>query len=168
MKNISTCLWFDTQAEDAAQFYVSMFKNSRVTGISRYGDAGPGPKGKVMTVSFNIDGREFLALNGGPHFKFTPAVSMIVNCDTQAEIDDYWNKLTKEGSPQQCGWLTDKFGLSWQIVPTALADMMTDPDAEKANRVMGAIMEMVKLDIGELEKAFEGQSSQMQVVSQNA
>lgn len=165
MKNISTCLWFDTQAEDAAQFYVSIFKNSRVTGISRYGDAGPGPKGQVMTVAFTIDGRDFLALNGGPHFKFTPAVSLIVNCDTQSEIDDYWAKLGKEGSPQQCGWLTDKFGLSWQIVPTALADMMTDPDAEKSNRVMGTIMEMVKLDIAELERAFEGHSAETHVDS---
>ena len=156
MQKIATCLWFDGKAEEAVNFYTSVFKDSKVGNVARYGDAGPGPKGSVMTATFEIEGREFMALNGGPMFKFTPAISFVVNCKTQDEVDDYWNKLLEGGAPQQCGWLTDKFGVSWQIVPTALGEMMLDKDPAKAKRVMEAMLKMVKLDIKALKQAYEG------------
>jgi predicted 3-demethylubiquinone-9 3-methyltransferase (glyoxalase superfamily) len=156
MQKIATCLWFDGKAEEAVNFYTSVFKDSKVGNVARYGDAGPGPKGSVMTATFEIEGREFMALNGGPMFKFTPAISFVVNCKTQDEVDDYWNKLLEGGAPQQCGWLTDKFGVSWQIVPTALGEMMLDKDQAKAKRVMEAMLKMVKLDIKVLKQAHEG------------
>src|SRR5215471_1998969 len=151
MPKITPFLWFDNQAEEAANFYVSIFKNSKIVNIARYGDAGPGPKGSVLTVVFQLDGREFIALNGGPHFKFTEAISFSVDCKTQREIDEYWEKLSAGGQESQCGWLKDKYGLSWQIVPAALGGMMSDPDPQKSNRVMEALLKMKKLDIGELE-----------------
>ena len=154
---ISLCLWFDGQAEEAANFYVSIFKNSRITAISHYGEGGPGPKGSVMVVGFALDGQDFTALNGGPMFKFNEAISLMVNCETQAEIDHYWDKLTTDGGrPVQCGWLKDKFGISWQIVPTVIAALMQDKDPAKSQAVMAAIMQMVKLDIAALQKAFDG------------
>ena len=156
MQKIATCLWFDGKAEEAVNFYTSVFKDSKVGNVACYGDAGPGPKGSVMTATFEIEGREFMALNGGPMFKFTPAISFVVNCKTQDEVDDYWNKLLEGGAPQQCGWLTDKFGVSWQIVPTALGEMMLDKDPAKAKRVMEAMLKMVKLDIKALKQAYEG------------
>jgi predicted 3-demethylubiquinone-9 3-methyltransferase (glyoxalase superfamily) len=156
MPKITPFLWFDNQAEEAANFYVSIFKNSKIVTIARYGDAGPGPKGSVLTVVFQLDGREFIALNGGPHFKFTEAISFSVDCKTQREIDEYWEKLSAGGQESQCGWLKDKHGLSWQIVPAALGGMMSDPDPQKSNRVMEALLKMKKLDIGELERAYEG------------
>ena len=150
-KKITTSLWFDGNAEEAANFYTSIFKDSKITRISRYGDAGPGPKGSVMVVAFELNGQSFIGINGGPHFKFSPAISLMVNCDTQQELDHYWNSLLAGGAPQQCGWLTDKFGLSWQIVPSIMNELMSD--ADKANRVMGAVLKMVKLDIAELQRA---------------
>jgi predicted 3-demethylubiquinone-9 3-methyltransferase (glyoxalase superfamily) len=153
MQKITPMLWFDSQAEEAAQFYTSIFKNSKIDQISRYGDHGPGPKGSAMTVAFTIGGQKFTALNGGPMFKFTEAISLVVNCDTQAEIDEYWSKLTADGGKEvQCGWLKDKYGLSWQIVPAVLSQLVSG-DAAKSARVMGALMKMVKLDIAALEKA---------------
>jgi len=157
MQKITPFLWFDNNAEEAAQFYVSVFKNSRILSVSRYGDAGPGPKGSVMVVSFQLEGQQFTALNGGPQFKFSEAFSFVVSCENQAEIDYYWNKLTSAGGQEsQCGWLKDKFGFSWQIVPTALGKLMTDKDPTKANRVMQALLQMKKLDIATLEEAAEG------------
>ena len=157
MQKITPFLWFDNNAEEAAQFYVSVFKNSRILSVSRYGDAGPGPKGSVMVVSFQLEGQQFTALNGGPLFKFSEAFSFVVSCENQAEIDYYWNKLTSAGGQEsQCGWLKDKFGFSWQIVPTALGKLMTDKDPTKANRVMQALLQMKKLDIATLEEAAEG------------
>ena len=162
-KTITPCLWFDTQAEEAAKFYCSVFKNSKITSISRYPDAGQDvhhkPAGSVMVVAFELDGQPFTALNGGPQFKFDEAVSFQVYCDTQAEIDYYWNALTKGGQEGPCGWLKDKFGLSWQVVPSAIPKMMTDPDAKKSARVMNAFMKMKKLDLATLERAYEGQSA---------
>ena len=155
-QKIKTFLWYDNQAEEAINFYVSIFKNSRVGDIARYGDTGPGPKGSVMTVEFELAGQEFVALNGGPHFKFTEAISLVVNCDTQEEVDQYWEKLSEGGQKVQCGWLKDKFGLSWQIVPTVLSEMLKDKDPEKANRVMQAVMQMTKFDIARLKAAYEG------------
>ena len=152
MQKISPFLWFNTQAEEAANFYVSIFKNSKITGISRYGDAGPGPKGSVMVVNFQLNGEDFMALNGGPQFTFSEAVSFVVKCETQAEIDTFWEKLSQGGKTNVCGWLKDKFGLSWQVVPAQLSDLMTG-DPVRANRVMQAIMKMTKLDIAALEKA---------------
>src|ERR1700758_2309954 len=128
MPRITPFLWFDTQAEEAARFYVSIFRNSKIVNVARYGEAGPGPKGSVMTVDFELDGQEFIALNGGPHFKFTEAVSFVVNCDTQQEVDEFWEKLSAGGQQIQCGWLKDKYGLSWQIVPTVLGQLMQDKD----------------------------------------
>ena len=157
MQKITPFLWFDNQAEDAMNFYVSIFKNSKVGTISRYGDAGPGPKGSVMVASFELDGMQFTALNGGPHFKFTEAISLYVNCETQDEVDYFWNKLTAGGGqPSQCGWLKDKYGLSWQIVPSALPRLLSDPDCAKANRVMQAMMQMQKIDVAKLEQAAKG------------
>jgi predicted 3-demethylubiquinone-9 3-methyltransferase (glyoxalase superfamily) len=152
MQKISPFLWFNTQGEEAANFYVSIFKNSKITGISRYGDAGPGPKGSVMVVNFQLNGEDFMALNGGPQFTFSQAVSFVVKCETQAEIDTFWEKLSQGGKTEVCGWLKDKFGLSWQVVPTQLSDLMSG-DPVRANRVMQAIMKMTKLDIAALEKA---------------
>ena len=161
---IVPCLWFDSQAEEAARYYTSIFKNSKIGTISRYGEAGKEvhkrPAGSVMTVEFELNGHPFTALNGGPVFKFNEAVSFQIMCRTQEEIDHYWNKLGAGGDKQaqQCGWVKDKYGLSWQVVPTVLAEMMADPDREKAGRVMEAMLQMKKLDIAELERAFEGES----------
>jgi predicted 3-demethylubiquinone-9 3-methyltransferase (glyoxalase superfamily) len=149
-------LWFDGNAREAMNFYVSLFPNSRVTNVVRYTEAGPGPVGSVLTVSFEINGQDFVGINGGPHYKFTPAVSFSVLCETQAEIDRLWNALLEGGAPSQCGWLTDKFGLSWQIVPKILLEYLQDKDRAKANRVMQAMLKMVKLDIAELQRAYEG------------
>jgi predicted 3-demethylubiquinone-9 3-methyltransferase (glyoxalase superfamily) len=157
MQRISACLWFDGQAEDAAKFYTSIFKDSKIGTVTRYGEVGPGPKGTVMTVTFELDGQEFMALNGGPEFTFNEAVSFIVHCDTQKEIDEYWEKLSAGGQTVQCGWLKDKFGVSWQIVPTVLGELMKTTDPEKMNRVMTAILGMVKLDIKRLQQAYAGQ-----------
>ena len=156
MHKITPFLWYDTQAEAAANFYCSIFKNSKITSIARYGDSGPGPKGSVMTVAFELDGQPFTALNGGPHFKFTEAVSFVVNCETQAEVDHYWDKLLEGGQPSQCGWLKDKYGPSWQIVPNVLMEMLQDKDPQKSQRVMAAMMKMIKLDIPTLQKAYDG------------
>ena len=153
MQKITPFLWFDNQAEEAMNFYVSIFKNSKIGGVTRNGDAGPGPKGTVMSATFQLEGQEFFALNGGPHFKFTPAISMFVDCKTQQEVDELWEKLSAGGSKQQCGWLQDKFGLSWQIIPSALGELMNDPDPVKAGRVMQAMMKMTKIDIEGLKRA---------------
>jgi predicted 3-demethylubiquinone-9 3-methyltransferase (glyoxalase superfamily) len=153
MQGITPFLWFNDQAEEAANFYTSVFKNSKVGRISRYGDAGPGPKGSVMIATFTINGQEFIALNGGPQFTFTPAISFVVNCETQEEVDHYWEKLSAGGRTDRCGWLTDKFGVSWQIVPTVLSKLMSGSDPEKAKRVMQALLQMDKLDIERLEEA---------------
>ena len=155
MRKITPCLWFDGKAEEAVTFYTSIFKNSKLTNVMRYGDAGPGKKGTVLTATFELDGQEFIALNGGPTFTFSPAISFFVKCGTQDEVDDFWAKLLEGGTPQQCGWLTDKFGVAWQIVPTILGEMLQDKDAEKANRVMQAMLKMVKLDIKLLKQAYE-------------
>jgi predicted 3-demethylubiquinone-9 3-methyltransferase (glyoxalase superfamily) len=155
MQKIKPFLWFDTQAEEAAHFYVSIFKNSKILNISRYGDAGPGPKGSVMTISFELDGQEFIGLNGGPHFKFTEAISFTVMCKTQEEVDDFWKKLTAGGQEVECGWLKDKYGLCWQITPTILPEMLTDPDPQKAKRVIQAMMTMKKIDIAALQRAYD-------------
>jgi predicted 3-demethylubiquinone-9 3-methyltransferase (glyoxalase superfamily) len=157
MQKITPFLWFDDKAEEAARFYVSIFKNAKVGSISRYGDAGPGPKGAVMVAAFELDGQGFLALNGGPQFKFSPAISFVVNCETQEEVDHYWENLSDGGEKLQCGWLQDKFGLSWQIVPTVLGQMMQDKDAAKSQRVMKAMLQMHKIDIAALRKAYEQQ-----------
>lgn len=156
MQKISPFLWFDNQAEEAVDFYTSIFRNSKVGKVLRYGDAGPGPKGSVMTASFTLDGQEFTALNGGPMYRFTEAVSFVVQCENQAEIDHHWNRLVEGGTPQQCGWLKDRFGLSWQVVPTVLPELMQDPDPAKAGRVVEAMMKMVKIDIPTLQRAREG------------
>ena len=155
---ITPMLWFDTQAEDAARYYVSIFKNSRIGQVSRYGPDQPGPEGSAMVVSFELDGQPFTALNGGPQFTFNEATSFVVNCDTQEEVDHYWNSLTEGGDEraQMCGWLKDKFGLSWQIVPTALPDYVGGPDPEKAQRAMQAMLKMKKLDIEGLRRAYDG------------
>jgi predicted 3-demethylubiquinone-9 3-methyltransferase (glyoxalase superfamily) len=159
MQKITPCLWFDENAEEAVNFYVSIFKNSQVGHVTRYGDEGAKmsgrPKGSVMTVTFKLDGQEFMALNGGPHFKFTEAVSFIINCGSQEEVDELWEKLSEGGEKGPCGWLKDRYGMSWQIVPTVLSEMMQDPDPEKTNRVMGAIGQMKKLDIKRLQEAYE-------------
>ncbi len=158
MQTIKPCLWFDTQALDAANFYISIFKNSKLGKVSYYGDGAPLPKGTVLTVTFQLNGQEFIGLNGGPMFKFTEAVSFVVNCESQDEIDDYWKKLTADGGQEvQCGWLKDKFGLSWQIVPTALGKLMEDKDPAKSSRVMQALMKMVKLDVNGLQQAYRGE-----------
>jgi predicted 3-demethylubiquinone-9 3-methyltransferase (glyoxalase superfamily) len=157
---ITPFLWFDTQAEEAANFYVSIFKNSRIKGMARYdgesAQTAGRPPGSVMTVQLELDGQEFVALNGGPMFKFTEAISFVVNCETQDEIDHFWKALSAGGQEVQCGWLKDRFGVSWQVVPAALEEMLQDRDPEKPKRVMAAIMKMTKLDIGELRRAYEG------------
>ena len=160
MQKISSCLWFDSQAEEAANFYVSLFKNSSIKAVTRYGDAGSNaagrPKGSVMTVTFILDGTEFMGLNGGPEFKFNEAVSFMVKCKDQAEVDRFWSKLSEGGEEGPCGWLKDRFGLSWQIVPEVLEDMIGDSDPQKAERTMQAMLGMKKLDIRSLEEAHHG------------
>src|SRR5512143_75380 len=153
MKKIVPCLWFDSDAEEAVSLYTSLVPNSMVLSMSHYGDEGPRPKGMVMVVNFELNGQEFMALNGGPEFKFTPAISLLVNCETQAEVDLLWEKLSEGGRKDQCGWLQDRFGVSWQIVPTILAELMSDPDPVKAGRVTKAMLQMKKLDIAELRRA---------------
>jgi predicted 3-demethylubiquinone-9 3-methyltransferase (glyoxalase superfamily) len=156
MQRITPCLWFDGNAEEAVRFYRSVFKKSKKGDVARYGEAGPGKKGSVMTATFVIEDQEFMALNGGPEYKFTPAISFVVHCKTQKKVDYYWDKLLEGGAPQQCGWLTDKFGLSWQIVPTILPEMLRDKDPARRDRVMKALLGMVKLDVKALKKAYEG------------
>jgi predicted 3-demethylubiquinone-9 3-methyltransferase (glyoxalase superfamily) len=152
---ITPFLWFDDQAEEAAKFYVSIFKRSRIRSITRYGEDGPGPKGTVMTVDFVLDGQEFTALNGGPHYTISPAVSFVVHCKTQAEVDEYWSKLSAGGKTEPCGWLQDRYGVSWQIVPNILLEYLQSQDATRARRVMQAVMRMGKLDIKTLKEAYE-------------
>ena len=154
MPKITPMLWFDNQAEEAARFYVSIFPNSKIGAIARYGDGGPGPKGSVMTVAFQLDGQDFTALNGGPQFKFTEALSLVIACKTQKEIDDYWERLSAGGKIQQCGWLKDRYGLSWQIVPALLATQMRNGDPARLNRVMKEVLASVKLDIAKLQAAY--------------
>ena len=156
MQKIDPFLWFNDNALEAAKFYVSAFKNSKITHIERCGEAGPGPKGSVLIVNFTLQGQNFIALNGGPHYKFTPAISFMVNCDDQKEIDRLWKKLTAGGKEVQCGWLEDKYGVSWQIVPKAFFKMMKDKDRKKSQRVFAAMMKMVKFDIAELKRAYSG------------
>ena len=163
MQKITTFLTFNDQAEEAANFYTAIFsqrdgssKNSKITNVSRYGEAGPAPAGSVMTANFQLEGQEFIALNGGPHFKFSEGISLFVNCKTQEEVDHLWESLSEGGEKGQCGWLKDKFGLSWQIVPTALTELMSDPDPAKAGRVMQAMLQMTKIDIGLLQAAADG------------
>jgi predicted 3-demethylubiquinone-9 3-methyltransferase (glyoxalase superfamily) len=153
MQKITPFLWFDGNAEEAANFYISIFKNSKMGKISRYGDAGPGPKGSVMSVTFQIEGQEFFALNGGPQFKFTPAISFFVNCETQKEVDDLWEKLSAGGRTDRCGWLQDKFGVSWQIIPTVLGQLLGDKDPQRAKRAMQAMLQMTKIDGNALQQA---------------
>ena len=155
MQKITPFLWFDGKAEEAMKFYVSVVKNSQVVNVTRYGVAGPGPKGTVMIATFQLNGQEFIALNGGPQFKFTEAISFLVNCETQKEIDELWGKLSEGGEKSRCGWLKDKYGLSWQIVPTVLGEMLRDKDAEKSKRVMMAMLQMDKIDIATLKQAYE-------------
>ena len=156
MSKITPCLWFDTEGEDAAEFYVSIFPNSKVLDVARYGSAGPRPEGTVMTVTFELDGQKFVALNGGPDFTFNEAVSFQVGCKDQEEVDSYWSKLSEGGEEGPCGWLKDKFGLSWQIVPNALVELLGDPDREKSQRVMQAMLQMKKIDVAALQKAAAG------------
>jgi predicted 3-demethylubiquinone-9 3-methyltransferase (glyoxalase superfamily) len=156
MQKIHPFLWFDNQAEEAMNFYVSIFKNSKVGKVVRYGEAGPGPKGSVMTATFELEGQPFTALNGGPHFKFNEAISFVVDCKSQAEVDELWEKLSAGGEPGQCGWLKDKFGLSWQIVPSVLMELLSDPDPEKSQRVMAAMLKMTKIEIATLKQAYQG------------
>lgn len=155
MQKITTFLWFNDKAEEAANLYVSLFKNSKIDSISRYGDAGPGPKGSAMTVNFQLEGQKFIALNGGPHFRFTPAISLFVNCESQQEVDRLWDELSEGGKKDRCGWLQDRYGLSWQIIPVALMQLMSDPDKQKAGRVMKAMLAMDKIDVEKLEAAAE-------------
>jgi len=153
-QKITPFLWFDGKAEEAANFYVSVFGNSRVVSVTRYGEAGPGAKGTVMSAVFQLEGQRFYALNGGPQFKFTPAISMFVDCETQQELDELWEKLSAGGKKNRCGWLDDRYGLSWQIIPTVLGELLGDNDAAKANRVMKAMMQMDKIDIKRLQQAY--------------
>ena len=156
MQKISPFLWFDGKAEEAAEFYISVFPNSKIGDILRNGPDGPAPQGSVLTVAFELDGQKFTALNGGPHYKFSPATSFVVNCETQDEVDYYWEKLSAGGKTMQCGWLDDKYGVTWQVVPSVLVKMLQDNDAEKARRVMQTMMQMVKLDIKPLQQAYDG------------
>jgi predicted 3-demethylubiquinone-9 3-methyltransferase (glyoxalase superfamily) len=153
MQKITPFLWFDSQAEDAANFYASIFKDSKILSIARYGEAGPGPEGSVLTVEFQLNGQKFVALNAGPRFKFTEAVSFVINCETQQEVDEYWEKLVEGGEESMCGWLKDKYGLSWQVIPTVLPQLLQDKDAEKAKRVMEAMLKMKKIVIEDLKRA---------------
>jgi predicted 3-demethylubiquinone-9 3-methyltransferase (glyoxalase superfamily) len=155
MQKSTPFLWFNDQAEEAAIFYTSIFKNSNIGRVSRYGDGGPGPKETVMVVPFQLDGQDFLALNGGPMFAFSPAISFVVNCETQEEVDNFWEKLSDGGEKQQCGWLKDKYGISWQIVPTILGKLMQNKDADKSRKVMQAMLQMTKLDIHLLKNAYD-------------
>ena len=157
MKKITPFLWFDGKAEEAMNFYISIFKNSKVVSVTRYGETGPGPKGTVMTAKFELNGQEFIALNGGPQFTFTEAISFVVNCETQQEVDELWERLSEGGEKSRCGWLKDRYGLSWQVVPTALVEMLQDKDAKKSNRVMQAMLQMDKIDIRSLRQAYERQ-----------
>jgi predicted 3-demethylubiquinone-9 3-methyltransferase (glyoxalase superfamily) len=156
MQKITPFLWFDANAEEAVNFYISIFRDSKILNVARCGEAGPGPKGSVLTVQFQLDGQQFIALNGGPNFKFNEAVSFTVSCETQSEIDEMWEKLSEGGEKGNCGWLKDRFGLSWQVNPPILAEMLLDKDAEKARRVMEAMMQMNKIDIQTLKHAYEG------------
>jgi predicted 3-demethylubiquinone-9 3-methyltransferase (glyoxalase superfamily) len=158
MQKLIPCLWFDGRAEEAANYYVSVFKNSKIGKIAYYGDSGPMEKGTVMTIIFQLNGQEFMAINGGPHFTFTPAISFIVNCENQEEVDFMWDKLSEGGAEENCGWVKDKFGVSWQIVPTVLEKLMSSSDSEKSNRVMQALLKMNKLDIAKLEAAYDEKS----------
>ena len=155
MQKITPFLWFDNQAEEAMNFYVSIFKNSKIVKVTCYGEAGPGAKGTVMSATFQLEGQTFYALNGGPLFSFTPAISLFVNCETQQEVDELWEKLSAGGKKERCGWLKDKYGLSWQIIPTALGEMLADKDPQKAGRVMRAMMQMGKIEIEGLRRAYE-------------
>jgi predicted 3-demethylubiquinone-9 3-methyltransferase (glyoxalase superfamily) len=157
MQKITPFLWFDGKAEEAANFYVSIFKNSKIVSITRYGEAGPASKGSVMSATFQLDGQDFIALNGGPMFTFSPAISFFVNCESQEEVDKLWQKLSEGGEKQRCGWLKDKYGVSWQIIPTVLGQMLQDKDGEKSKRVMNAMLQMDKLDIKTLKQAYERQ-----------
>ena len=156
MQKITPFLWFDNQAEEAMNFYISVFDTAKVLRIVHYGDVGPGPRGTVMTANFLIEGQEFVALNGGPAFTFSQAISFVVNCTTQQEVDTLWEKLSEGGEKQQCGWLKDKFGVSWQIVPVVLAEMLSDPDPQKSQRVMKSLLPMGKIDIKKLKQAYNG------------
>ena len=155
MQKITPFLWFNDQAEDAIKFYTSIFKNSKIGTVSRYGDVGPGQTGKVMSATFQLGGQEFMALNGGPEFTFSPAISFFVNCETQEEVDEFWEKLSQGGEKQKCGWLKDKFGVSWQIVPTALGELLSDKNVQKSQKVMQAMLQMEKIDIKGLKLAYE-------------
>jgi len=163
MQRITPCLWFDSQAEEAAKFYTSIFKNSKIEGMTHYDEesskAAGRPKGSVLTVDFQLEGQSFMALNGGPVFKFTEAVSFVINCENQEEIDYFWEKLTAGGREVECGWLKDRFGLSWQVVPTVMIEMLKNPDAQKSQRAMAAMLKMKKLDIPALERAYQGKSA---------
>ena len=156
MQRIVTNLWFDTEAEEAAEFYASVFKNSRIVSVARYTEAGPRPAGTVMTVEFELDGQRFIGINGGPEFKFDEAISLMINCETQEEIDYYWERLTEAGEESQCGWLKDRYGLSWQVVPTGMDEVFSGPDPERARRAMEALLKMRKLDIAALRSAADG------------
>lgn len=155
-QKITPCLWFDGNAEEAITFYTSVFADSKVLSVTRSGDAGPGPKGSVLVATFQLEGQEFMALNGGPQYTFTPAISLYVDCETQEEVDTLWRRLSEGGREVQCGWLTDKFGVSWQIIPRVLLTLLGDTDPEKAKRVMQAMMQMVKMDIASLQRAYDG------------
>jgi len=157
MSKITPFLWYDNSAEEAMNFYTSIFKNSKILSVSRYSEGGPGVPGTVMTATFELDGQEFIALNGGPHFKFTEAVSFSVNCETQEEVDEMWEKLSEGGLKSRCGWLKDKYGLSWQIIPPILGELMGDKDPEKSKRVMEAMLKMTKIEIEKLKQAYDGQ-----------
>jgi len=156
MQRIVTNLWFDTEAEEAAEFYTSIFENSRIVHVARYTEAGPRPAGMVMTVEFELDGQRFIGINGGPEFKFDEAISLMINCESQDEIDYYWERLTEGGEESQCGWLKDRYGLSWQVVPTGMDEVFSDPDPERARRAMEALLKMRKLDIAALWSAADG------------
>jgi predicted 3-demethylubiquinone-9 3-methyltransferase (glyoxalase superfamily) len=155
-ETITPFLWFDTQAEEATNYYLSVFADSELLSVVRYGEAGPGDAGTVMTTEFRLNNQTFVALNGGPMYRFSPATSFVINVDTQDEVDHYWEKLTEGGQPEQCGWTTDKFGVTWQIVPRILPELLSDPDREKANRVMAAMLQMTKIEIAPLEAAYAG------------